>query len=302
MTQLEKAIESGSQLRPRTKELYLQHVRAFLAFLGEKSIRDADRDDVANWCRAMRRARISPQSVNVALNALRYAAEHGHVKRLAGYAKECRLPVDGARQKKTDRALAWSEGVGLVKVCDGTAPRDIRDRAIITLGLRTGMLRFSMCQLNIQDVKFPNLTFVKKGGEPHTIQLDAVTGAAIVAWVAWLATYKITKGRLFRSLGRERIDIHVSRTGNEKAVSIGDQLTPDGLYRVIRDRARKAELDDLYPHVFRKTFLAWTKRAGATPSQIAAVTGHKSDAVGDDSGVTAPPANMLLPPWNRKLK
>jgi integrase len=80
-------------------------------------------------------------------------------------------------------------------------------------------------------------------------------------------------------------------------------LTPDGLYRALRERARQAGLKDLHPHVFRKTFLAWAKEMGAQPGQIAAVTGHKSDALcedGEDKNVTTPPANMVLPEWTAK--
>ena len=109
----------------------------------------------------------------------------------------------------------------------------------------------------------------------------------------WLEAQGVKKGHLFRSLGRQRVKV-------KNSTAIGNQLTPDGLYRALRERARKAGLKDLHPHVFRKTFLAWTKEVGAHPGQIAAVTGHKSAAAGDD-GVTTPPANMLLPAWNKKL-
>lgn len=292
MTSLENAVARSSDLRPRTKELYLQHVRAFLAFAGNRT--SFSDEDVLAWRKDMRRRKISPQSVNVALNALRYAAENAKQVKLAEYARKRRLRTPEASDggKKTDRALSWDEGRELVEACSGTRGRDLRDNALITLGLRTGMLRFSMCQLKFADVGPLQLTFVKKGGEKHVIALDDVTRDALAAWTDWLRQHGIDDGRVFRSLGRQRVD------PNNDA-SIGDQLTPDGLYRALRERARQAGLKDLHPHVFRKTFLAWAKEVGAHPGQIAAVTGHKSDAAGDD-GVTTPPANMLLPSWSAK--
>ena len=299
MTSLENAVDRSSDLRPRTKELYLQHVRAFLAFAGKVATTEFADEHVVAWRDDMRRRKISPQSVNVALNALRYAAENAKLVKLAESALERRLIVPEKRKvtTKANRALTWDEGRSLITACGGTRGRDRRDNALITLGLRTGMLRFSMCQLKFDDVDFPYLTFVKKGGETHMIQLDDVTRRALISWMEWLRGRGIKKGRLFRSLGRQRVDL-------KSDVAIGDQLTPDGLYRALRERARKAELNDLHPHVFRKTFLAWTKEVGAQPGQIAAVTGHKSDAIcedGEDRNVTTPPANMLLPAWNKKL-
>jgi integrase len=172
--------------------------------------------------------------------------------------------------------------------------RNLRDNALITLGLRLGMLRFSMCQLKFTDItRRDRMTFVKKGGDTHTIPLDDVSRTALRAWLDWLADHDVKAGFVFRSLGRQSVG---------GTVSIGDCLTPDGLYRTLQERARKANLTDLRPHAFRKTFLAWAKQVGAKPGQIAATTGHKSDSVGDDSGVTSPPAHMMLPPWSEKLK
>jgi integrase len=296
MTTLETAVVRSRKLRPRTKELYLQHVRAFLSFAGDAAASWTS-DSVVAWRDDMRKRRIRPESVNVALNALRYAAQRAGCTFVNGVD---RLPVQRRRTKaqaNAERALSWDEGRKLVKACAGPRGRDLRDNAIITLGLRTGMLRFSMCQLKFEDVTRKGaLTFTKKGGEQHTIALDDVTHAALRAWLDWLDEHGQKNGSLFRSLGRQRVS-------PKDEVVIGDQLTPDGLYRALRERAQKAGLADLKPHAFRKTFLAWVKQAGAKPGQIEEVTGHKSDGVGGDSSDTAtPPANMLLPDWNKNLK
>jgi integrase len=289
----------------------LQHVRAFLTFvretkagtdtqkdIAEVAITDADftQEVVVAWCDDMRSRKIKPQSVNVALNALRYAADRADCKKFVDGVD--RLPVRQHRtpsQAKAARALTWSEGKRLVAACDGLRGRDLRDNAIITLGLRTGMLRFSMCQLTFEDIEDNSLTFTKKGGGRHSIVLDAVTYAALRAWMDWLTARDEEQGPVFRSLGRQRISL-------DDDVSIGAQLTPDGLYRALQLRAKEAGLGDLRPHVFRKTFLAWVKRAGARPQQIEAVTGHKSDGIGDSDDAGEEAANLLLPDWDGNLK
>jgi len=297
MTSLENAVLRSTKLRPRTKELYLQHVRAFLSFLNpdgeavEVSIKQFTVDNAAAWCADMRARRIKAQSVNVALNALRFAARKAKLKFADDIAT---LPVRPQRKSKArikaDRPLRWEEGRRLVDACQGSEPRDLRDAAIVMLGLRTGMLRFSMCQLQFSDLAQNGadtmLTFVKKGGERHTIVLDPVTLYALTSWMDWLRNHDVTDGSIFRSLGRDRVRLRVG-------IAIGDKLTPDGLYRAVQLRARLAKLPDLSPHVFRKTFIAWAKKESARPAQIAAVTGHKSDAAGDD-GTATPAANFLL--------
>jgi integrase len=295
MTTLETSVARSKKLRPRTKELYLQHVRSFLKFAGSE-VPDWTSDAVIAW-RDHISERMRPQSVNVALNALRYAAQRAGCEFFID--DIARLPVRRRRSKSQAaavRALTWSEGRKLVATCNGTKGRDLRDSAIITLGLRTGMLRFSMCQLRFEDITAKgSLTFVKKGGEQHTITLDDVTYEALRAWIDWLVAHDKEDGFVFRSLGRQRVS-------PKDEVAIGDQLTPDGLYRALRERAHEAGFDDLKPHVFRKTFLAWVRRVGARPAQIEAVTGHKSDGGGDEDGVAAPSANMLLPSWDEPLK
>lgn len=412
MTTLETAVSRSRNLRPRTKELYLQHVRAFITFVEEtqkpSTVSEANftEDAVVAWRDDMARRHIKPQSINVALNALRYAAARAssstprqetfvdRVERLpveqhrtpaqsrAAAAKAAAATKAAAAAKAASEAataaaaktkatvakavakaaarsatkttaakatkaavkaavksaekaaaeavekaaekaaaeaaakaatkvalkaaaeataeaeqdaLTWEEGQRLIATCGGARGRDLRDNAIITLGLRTGMLRFSMCQLVFEDVEpRPSgtaLTFTKKGGGRHTIVLDDITNAALRGWMDWLIARDEDKGYVFRSLGRQRV-----RPDDD--VSIGQQLTPDGLYRALQQRAKEAGLGDLQPHILRKTFLVWVKRAGARPQQIEAVTGHKSDGIGDNDGAGEAAANLLLPGWD----
>ncbi len=299
-TVLEAAITNSRKLRPRSKELYLQHVHAFLAFAGTS--RWAPWLVIA-WRDDMQRRDISPQSVNVALNALRYAAKRAGLTFFTPDIERLPVPPVAANSKagrKADRALSWAEGQQLLATCAGTDIKDIRDRAIIVLGLRTGMLRFSMCRLTFDDVDVksrPNtLTFEKKGGDRHTIPLDPSTAAALYAWMKWLITAGHSGGAIFRGLTRARV--------TARGQPIGDKLTPDGLYRALAVRAREAELTDISPHVFRKTFIGWALDAGAQPGQIEAVTGHQLEEIDGlvvkKPPVTTPPANFLIPSFKLK--
>jgi integrase len=284
---LESAITNARKFRPRTRELYLQHVRGFLRFGTGK--RKVDLERVELWRDSMVDRGVAPQSINVALNALRFAVK------TAGFTfgdDIQTVPVPDKVTRKRNRALTWNESIKLLNSCATDQPRDIRDRAIITLGLRTGMLRFSLCQLKLDDIDSGTLTFVKKGGRKHIISLDHCTVVALTAWTDWLASNGVTSGPLFRSLSRPTAR---SLAIGQPRVEIGGLLTPDGLYRAFKLRAEYAGIDDLNPNIFRQTFIEWSKKAGASASQIAAVTGHKSD--GNENNREGPPANFLLDGW-----
>lgn len=289
MTALENAIQKSRDIVPRTKELYLQHVRAFLMYAGTAKA-DWTTEKAIEWRDSMKKRRIRPQSVNVALNALRFAAKHARLDFVESIAT---LPVRATAPQA--KALTLRDAYKLADACGHSQTtlrqpirvRGWRDIAIITLGLRAGMQRASICALQIDDFKLKaqTLSFIKKGGEVHTIALDPETLFVVERWVGWLKSKDVTTGPMFRSLGRS----HIS-----DETPIGRMLTADGLYRALQQRAKSANLDDLSPHVFRRTFTTWAKRAGATPSQIAAVTGHKP--IGDDeTSDDTRPANFLIP-------
>lgn len=286
--ELIKAVERNRKLRPRTRQLYVQHVRGFLAYLGKSK---PSTEKVLAWRADMAKRKIQPQSINVALNALRFAAKAAGAKFFD--ARVERLPVEN--DDDTQTSLTWKQAQRLVAACAGNHGRDLRDRAMIVLGLRTGMLRFSICALQIEDLEVsadqPTLTFTKKGGARHKISLDATTYNALQPWISWLASQGEHRGALFRALGRQRVL-------EADSIEISPNLTPDGLYRILQYRGKIAKLMDLSPYIFRTTFKDWAGRFGATPPQIAMVTGHRSDAQGSLPEPGAVAANFLLPDFD----
>lgn len=285
---LEAAVTASTQLRPRTKQLYLQHVRAFLAYVG-RGPRSAD--VVLGWRNEMRARKVRPQSINVALNALRFAAREAGARFYTAAIEQLPVKARTPRAEREDAgALTWSQGQRLVAACTATTDaRALRDHAMIVLGLRTGLLRFSLCALKLKDLDAtavpPTLTFTKKGGKRHQLQLDAISHAALQAWITWLATQGVTSGHMFRSLGRAKVIAGES--------TISPALTPDGLYRILQLRGAAVRLPGLSPYVFCVTFRTWARHVGATAAQIAQVTGDRQPTPAE--APAGMPANFLLP-------
>jgi integrase len=164
--------------------------------------------------------------------------------------------------------LTPAEARALLVACVGDRPIDLRDRAMITLCLGTGMLRSSACLLRVGDVGHRGITTKLRGGGEHHVPYGPEIGRVIHAWMTWLNDAPET--RLFRSVSREAVD---------GTVQIGGSLGPDGFYRALESRAKHARIErPITPTVFRTTFLAWCWQLQIAPSSVAAVTGYPTDA------------------------
>jgi integrase len=266
MTELEYVIAHSPKLRPRTKTIYARSVQSFLAYAGQHPTSWTG-VAVETWRDSLTASGLKPQTVNLYLTGLKYAskrvAARHHDPRLdfAGYAEQLK-----AEAPKSRKALSFQESRGLVDACMGMRPLDLRDTAIVVLGLRTGMRRAGMCGIRFEDLEGNNVTITLKGGKRHVIELDDETVDAMAPWANWLQREGVTSGPLFRSLSRPRLN---------GSVAVGNHLGPDGLYKALKRRAQVAGLPRFHPHIFRHTFVTQMRELGVPDWKIAQVTGHK---------------------------
>jgi integrase len=271
MTELEMIIEQSPKLSRHTKRAYSATVRDFLQEVGHHP---------AAWTGHAAQSfynglltRMPPQSANVKFSGLRYVS-----KRRAQLEQNPMLDfasvVETAKAPKLDvdrRALTPEEGTRLIDACRGPRPIDLRDFGMTVLGFTTGMRRFSMAGITLADFGrdrtrgYPFVEITLKGGSRHKVPLTRAAVEAMTPWKRWLSTGGIKDGALFRSVSRERLD---------GKVAVGEQITVDGIYHVVKARARKAQIEDFSPHIFRHTFVTWAKQRGAADHEIAAITGH----------------------------
>lgn len=289
--QMIHAVVSSHRLRPRTKTIYESAVREFVAYAGGNS-RRYNGAMVEAWRDHLTGTGILPQTVNLKLNGLRFAT-----RRLAQLTGEDRW--DFARyaeklrpaQKARRRPLTLEQSRALVAACQGRRPRDIRDRAIVILGLRTGLRRFSICGLKLSDLDGNKLHVTLKGGHEWDVYLDKEALTALHDWLKVLHAAGIKRGPMFLSMSRARTD---------GLTALGAALTPDGLYRALKARARKAGIpsDQFYPHILRHTFISMAINAGVPTWRIRQTTGQKTDSVIEDyttdmQGADAPASTAL---------
>jgi len=235
---LRDSIVMSRKLRPRTKVLYLAGVDDFVTFT-RNDPRTWTASQVVAWRDAMVAEKLKNQSINVKLNALRFAT-----RRLAEIANNTDLdfahqadmlkPTKPTRRERRQREpLTRDQAARLLLACLASpGPIALRDSAILTLGLRMGLRSQTLADLKLIDVKLPKMTITLKGGHRRSISLDKKSAQVLAGWLNWLrAVPHITTGPVFRSLSRPR---------KKGPPTVRGGMTPDAVYKMVLKRTKAA--------------------------------------------------------------
>lgn len=130
----------------------------------------------------------------------------------------------------------------------------VRDRTIISFLLSTGCRIGEVCKLNRDDIDFQNLECKVhgKGKKERVVYINNVTAMLLKRYFA------------------ERLD-------NSEALFIGkgsERLTPGGVRFRLNTIARKAGVDNVHPHRFRRTLATNLINHGMSIQEVAAILGH----------------------------
>ena len=151
------------------------------------------------------------------------------------------------RQKK-----AYSD-IDLERIHQKT--KNPRDQAIVHTLESTGCRISEVIGMDIADMDLERCeaTVIGKGNKQRTVYIDEVTAMLIRNYLN-------------------------SRTDSNPALFIGrygDRLTPGGIREMLRKVARKAGVEGVYPHKFRRTLATNLNKRGMPVQEIAAILGHE---------------------------
>lgn len=272
MSQLLSVISGSTRLGDSTKEVYLLCVTRFLSFAGEDptawngAVVEQWRDHLSV---GLESGPLGSDTVNKHLYALRYASQ-----RLEGlgvgvdFARAAEsLPSQGKRRRQ---ALSVEEVRALVNTCDRKRPMDLRDLAIITVALRTGLRASNLVGLSWGRIKGRVAECVIKGNKSHEVILDDRCLTALQGWGSCVERSGLTlRGSVVRGVS-EQLD------GSYK---IGHQIKRrQWVNEMLTKRADEAGLTGVHPHLFRHTFVSWALEAGVAPHRVMRQTGHSNMA------------------------
>lgn len=239
-------------LAPRTVTIYDGHAKRFVAYLGQLGV-----SDPSDWTRAHFDAFLAsrvaagdaPAYVNQAYRSLQQWTKWLHfeeeipdnpmARMLPPLVPEQAVPV------VSDQTLKR-----LLKGCSGPGFLPRRDNAIIRLFMDTGMRRGELAGINMDDLDLGRGTnyaeVLGKGRRPRQVPFGAKTAQAIDRYL------------------RERVQHPLNGTA---PLWLGERgrgpLTGNGIYQMIRRRAKEAGAGDMHPHQFRHTFAhVWLAEGG----------------------------------------
>lgn len=300
MTQsvLHEIVSNATNIAPSTKNKYLRDLNAWIEYAG---------DDPRGWTRRAAQGfyaslldRMKPQSANRLMASIEFASRWWAVQEdnpALDFAKVMKAK-EGEREDKI--ALTEKQARALLNTCwtptgagkngyGATLPIDLRDFAMMVVGLETGMRRMSLRSMAFEhtfldgDAKtgYPTARVLMKGhgNDRVFVPLSDTAIMALRPWINWLGTathrgVKLpTTGPIFMALARSTDGHRIGHKPSKTAIS------ENAIHKIIVERGKMAGVA-LSPHVFRHTFVTWRLDADWPPHEISAITAHKIGNIG----------------------
>ena len=205
--------------------------------------------------------KLSSATVNLRLAAVRRLvvelSDNGLIDPMLAYqiGKVKGLKSEGIR---TGNWLAKKEAQSVLRKPDTDTLKGLRDRALLWVGINSGLRRSEIAGLTIDKVvmresRWVLLDIVGKGGRVRTVPISANCKEALDAWTK---KADITSGRVFRSL--------IPGKG------IGESMTSQAVQDVIVKYA------GVSAHDLRRTYAKLARQGGSEIEQIQLSLGHAS--------------------------
>ena len=209
----------------------------------------------------------APSTANRMLSALRGTLEQAWLlgqMSAEDYHRAAHLKPIIGETVPAGRALSFEEISALLQDCIND-PRPIgrRDAAVITVMYSGGLRRAEVAKLDWSDYDAENKK-LKVNGKRSKQRTVYLAEGAIAALHDWLKIRGSGDGPLFVAINR----------GNNLVP--GKSLTPQGIYYLLKSRAKRAGVKKFSPHDLRRTFVGDLLDVGVDIAIVARMAGHAS--------------------------
>jgi integrase/recombinase XerD len=252
-------VENGSSAL--TIAAYRRDLARLLSFLRarRRTIETARPDDLVAHLEALRRGGRGPRTLARGLAAVRGLYRFGRAAGIlrndpAALLDTPRLP------RRLPRALSRPDATALVESPGDDGPRAWRDRAMLELLYGSGLRASELVGLRPGDVDLSAQILVCRGKRDRQ-RLVPVGDAARRALTMYLER---ARPRLVRGADPGLLFVN----------SRGGPLGRQGLWRIVRARARTVGLRGGFPHALRHSFASHLLEGGADLRSVQALLGH----------------------------
>ena len=264
MAQRDSDVESflallAARRAPRTVEAYRRDLAALTDWLGHPP-GQASTDELERFLAHGREAGLSPATL-----ARRTAAARAFFRHLQLIERLDQNPAAALesprRTRKLPRTLSPAEAERLVEAASGTAPRDLRDRALVELLYGAGLRVSEAVGLERGSVDLDDrlVRAFGKGSKERVVPIGRQAAEAL---------------RRYLSRGRPHLD---KRHRPEIFLNAnGGPLTRAGAFVILRRLAGKAGLEPerVHPHLLRHSFATHMLEGGADLRSLQELLGH----------------------------
>jgi integrase/recombinase XerD len=250
---------SAARLAPRTVEAYRRDLRSFTSWLGA-SPADASLEELERYVAQMRADGLAPSTIARRTAALRAFYRHQVLvgARRENPAAELELP---RRRRPLPRTLSPGEAERLIDAAAGTAPRALRDRALVELLYGAGLRVSEAVGLHRAGVDLDQrlVRCTGKGGKERIVPLGRHATDALRRYLA--------RGRPHLDR-RHRPELFLNAQGGP--------LTRAGAFLILRKLAEQAGLEPerIHPHLLRHSFATHLLEGGADLRSVQEMLGH----------------------------
>jgi len=250
---------SATRLAPRTVEAYRRDLADVAAFL-EASPDKATPDRLAAYVASMRARGLAATTIGRRIAALRSFYRHQMLigARADNPAAELDLPRRG---RTLPRTLSPGEAERLIEAASGTAPRALRDRALVELMYGAGLRVSEAVGLDRSGVDLERrlVRCLGKGSKERVVPIGREAADALRRYLA--------RGRPFLDR-RHRPELFLNAQGGA--------LTRAGAFLILRKLAAAAGLepDRVHPHLLRHSFATHLLEGGADLRSVQEMLGH----------------------------
>jgi len=244
---------------PHTVDAYRRDLARLSAFLG-KPLAGATLEELERYTAGLRAEGLSPATI--ARRAAAARSFFGHLQLLGvrtdNPAAELALPP---RLRKLPRTLSPGEAERLIDAAGGTAPRALRDRALVELLYGAGVRVSEAVGLEKTGVDLQErlVRVTGKGGKERVVPVGRPAAEALRRYLA--------RGRPFLDR-RHRPELFLNAKGGG--------LTRAGAFLILRGLAEKAGLEParVHPHLLRHSFATHLLEGGADLRSVQELLGH----------------------------
>jgi len=250
---------SATRLAPRTVDAYRRDLADIAAFL-EGSPEKATPERLAAYVASMRARGLAATTIGRRIAALRSFYRHQMLigARTDNPAAELDLP---RRARTLPRTLSPGEAERLIEAASGTAPRALRDRALVELMYGAGLRVSEAVGLDraAVDLEGRLVRCLGKGSKERVVPIGREAAEALRRYIA--------RGRPFLDR-RHRPELFLNAQGGA--------LTRAGAFLILRKLAATAGLepDRVHPHLLRHSFATHLLEGGADLRSVQEMLGH----------------------------